>query len=483
MKPANLLFILSDEHNRKVMGCSGHPMVKTPNIDRLAAAGTRFSDAYCNSPLCVPSRASLATGRYVHQIGAWDNALPFDGSVPSWHHRLRENGHRVTAIGKLHFRSADDPNGFDEEIMTMHVPGGVGDPMGLVRKNAPPHLVTLKMSESAGRGDSSYQQYDDNITAAGEDWLRTRAGKYRDKPWALFVSLVAPHFPLIARPEWYNLYPEDSIPWPEQYAEDERPTHPWIASMRGVYVYDKSFNEERVRKAIAAYFGLVSFLDHNIGRLLAVLDETGLADTTRVLYSSDHGDNVGARGLWGKSNLYEDSAGVPLILRGPDVPRGVVCPEPVTLVDVFPTVIDCVGLPRKMSDADLPGTSLFDVIRGTKPRRAFSEYHATGAATGAFMIRKGTFKYVYYVDMPPQLFDLENDPWEKRDLAAEPGYEGLLRDCEADLRRVVDPEAADAQAFHDQALKAEDFGGREAILAKGSYGYSPAPGIAAGKHE
>lgn len=477
MKPSNLLFILSDEHNRKILGCSGHPMIRTPNLDRMASTGVRFSDAYCNFPLCVPSRASLATGRYVHQIGAWDNAHPYDGSVPSWHHRLTQNGHRVTAIGKLHFRSVDDPNGFSEEIMTMHVPGGVGDPIGLVRKNAPPHLVTLKMSESAGSGDSSYQQYDDNITAAAEDWLRNKAAKYRDKPWVLLVSLVAPHFPLISRPEWYNLYPEDSIPWPEQYAPDERPTHPFIAAMREVYVYDKSFDERRVRKAIAAYFGLVSFLDHNIGRLLSVLEDTGLAADTRVIYSSDHGDNLGARGLWGKSTLYEDAAGVPLIMRGPDIPAGVVCPEPVTLVDMFPTVVDCVGAARETSDAELPGTSLFDVVCGTKPARAFSEYHATGAEVGAFMIRKGTFKYIHYVGMPPQLFELESDPWEKRNLAEEPGYQGLVGDCEADLRLIVDPDVVEERAHRDQARKAEAFGGREGILSKGSYAYSPVPGI------
>lgn len=478
MTPTNLLFILADEHNRRILGCSGHPMVKTPNLDRLAARGVRFSDAYCNSPLCIPSRASLATGRYVHQIRAWDNAQPYDGTIPSWGQRLQQHGHRVAAIGKLHFRSTEDNNGFDEEIIAMHAPGGVGDPIGLVRKDAPPVAVTLRMSESVGCGDSTYQQYDDGITQAAERWLRASAPKYQDKPWVLFVSFVSPHFPLIARPKWYNLYPEDAVPWPEQYAQEERPTHPFIAAMREIYVYDKSFDQQRVRKAIAAYFGLVSFLDDNIGRLLQVLDETGLSSDTRVMYSSDHGDNLGARGLWGKSNLYEDSAGVPLILAGPGIPEGFVCREPVSLVDAFPTVLECAGVPAEPADHDLPGTSLFEVARGAKPRQpAFSEYHATGSVTGAFMIRYGAFKYIHYVGLPPQLFNLEVDPWEARDLASEPGYQGLVADCEAELRRIVNPEAADEQAHRDQAVKAEEFGGREAIIAKGTYGYSPAPAI------
>ncbi|MFZ2004825.1 MAG: sulfatase-like hydrolase/transferase, partial [Stellaceae bacterium] len=116
MTPSNVLFILSDEHSRRVLGCYGHQMIRTPNLDRLAANGIRFTDAYCNSPICVPSRASLATGQYVHDIRFWDNGIPYDGSVPSWHHRLKEAGHECVSIGKLHFRSIDDDNGFTEEV-------------------------------------------------------------------------------------------------------------------------------------------------------------------------------------------------------------------------------------------------------------------------------------------------------------------------------------------------------------------------------
>jgi choline-sulfatase len=200
-----------------------------------------------------------------------------------------------------------------------------------------------------------------------------------------------------------------------------------------------------------------------------------------VLYSSDHGDNLGTRGLWGKSTMYEESAGVPMILAGPGVARGLVCHEPVSLVDAFPTIVECVGAPVHPDDRDLPGASLFDVAQGTinsggPSRTILSEYHAAGAATGAFMIRKGRFKYVYYAGMPPQLFDLDADPQEARDLGTDPGYTGLVAQCEAELRRVVDPDAADALAKADQRARIAAFGGREAILARGSFGYSPAPG-------
>jgi choline-sulfatase len=480
MKPRNLLFIMSDEHSKRVLGCNGHPTIRTPNLDRLAASGVRFTDAYCNSPICVPSRASFQTGRYVHDIRFWDNAIAYDGSVPSWAHRLKAAGHRVDSIGKLHFRSADDDNGFTKEHMPLHVVEGKGDPIGMLRDPPPPRLAALKLAKDAGRGDSSYQGYDDRITEAAEGWLRERSTEPSDKPWVLFVSLVCPHFPLIARPEWFDLYPLDSVPWPGLYSPAERPTHPYVEAMRACQIYDQGFDDpQKVRTAIAAYMGLVSFVDHNVGRLMKVLEDTGLGAETRIIYTSDHGDNLGTRGLWGKSNMYEESAAVPMLMAGPEVPQGVTCREPVTLVDCFPTIVDCVGLAPHRDDRDLPGSPLMDIVRGTAPERTvLSEYHAAGAATGAFMIRKGRFKFVYYVGMPPQLFDLETDPYETRDLGQNPGYAGLVADCEIALRKVVDPEAADALARKDQGERVAALGGREAILAKGSFGYSPVPGTA-----
>jgi choline-sulfatase len=478
MQPRNLLFIMSDEHSRRVLGCHGHPMIKTPNLDRLAGRGVRFTDAYCNSPICVPSRASFQTGRYVHEIGFWDNANPYDGSVPSWAHRLKAAGHRVDSIGKLHFRGAEDDNGFSKEHMPLHVVDGIGDPIGMLRDPPPPRRAALRLAAEAGCGESSYQGYDDRITLAAETWLRERATGKEAKPWVLFVSLVCPHFPLIARPRWYNLYAEDKVPWPNLYANSERPTHPYLEAMRACQIYDQGFDEpNKVRKAIAAYFGLVSFVDHNVGRLLQCLEDNDLAGSTRVIYTSDHGDNLGSRGLWGKSNMYEESAGVPMIMAGPDVPANVVCREPVSLLDCYPTILASVGLPRHAADTHLPGAPLLDVVAGRVPARTvMSEYHAAGAVTGAFMIRKGKFKFIYYVGLPPQLFDLEADPQETRDLAPLAGYAGLVADCEALLRQIVDPERVDTQARQDQAARIAALGGREAILAKGSFGHSPVPG-------
>ncbi|HVC51885.1 MAG TPA: sulfatase-like hydrolase/transferase [Stellaceae bacterium] len=481
MKPSNVLFILSDEHSRRVLGCYGHEMIRTPNLDRLAARGIRFTEAYCNSPICVPSRASLATGQYVHKIRFWDNGIPYDGSVPSWHYRLKEAGHEVVSIGKLHFRSIDDDNGFTEEVMPLHVVEGIGDPAGWLREPLVERRAALRLARDAGPGDSDYQGYDGRITDAAVDWIKARAAASGGKPWALFVSLVCPHFPLIARSEWYGLYPEDKVPTPALYAPKDWPDHPYVQAIRECQVYQKGFAQHpgSLQRALAAYFGLVSYVDHNVGRLMDALDAAGLTETTRIIYSSDHGDNLGTRGLWGKSTMYEEAAGVPMIVAGPELPQGQVCRAPVSLVDAFPTILKWAGVAPNPADRDLPGLPLDEVALKVPRRTVLCEYHAAGAATGAFLIRKGPFKYVYYTGMPPQLFDLDADPQETRDLAKEPGYAGLVADCHKELCGVVDPDAADALAKADQRARIAAYGGREKILQLGGFGHSPVPGTKA----
>ena len=481
MQPANLLFIMSDEHSKRVLGCYGNPLIKTPHLDRLAVRGTRFADAYTNCPICVPARASFATGRYVHEIRCWDNAIAYDGCVPSWGHRLMEQGHRVTSIGKLHYLDSDPQrNGFDEEILPLHIVNGVGDLLGLIRDELPRRAGSARLGPEAGPGESEYTRYDRSIAGETVKWLSDEAPKYRGKPWALYVGFVSPHFPLIAPPEFYSLYPGDKVPWPDMYEPDQRPRHPFTDAMRKCMCFDEPFDPPMVRRAIAAYMGLVSFLDDNIGKILRALEETGLAASTRVIYASDHGDNLGTRGMWGKSTMYEESAGIPMIMAGPDVPRGNWCPTPVTLADGFPTFIHALGARPHPRDHGLPGHSLLDIAQGYVPRRTIlSEYHAAAAICGSFMIRHGKWKYVHYVGLPPMLFDLEADPYERQDLGRDARYDAVIRECEAALRAVVDPEAVDRLARVDQHAMIEKHGGTDAILKRGTFRYSPPPGVKA----
>jgi len=479
MTPKNMLVLMSDEHNAKILGCHGNAQAITPHIDALAARGTRFTNAYCNSPICIPARATFATGQYINQVGYWDNGDPYEGTVPSWHHRLRDSGHEAVSIGKLHFRSEDDDNGFSESQLAMHVVEGLGDLMGLVREDLPVRGGAYKIARSAGPGESEYTAYDRDITTAAVKWLKDAAERNHDKPWTLFVSWVCPHFPLTAPPEFYDLYDADALPWPKLYGAGERPAHPYVRDYAGSCNYDDHFHDDdTVRRAVASYYALCSFLDDNIGQVLAALDAAGLTDDTNILYTSDHGDNLGSRGLWGKSTMYEEAAAVPMILAGPDVDGGVVRDVPVSHVDCYPAFMECAGETLNETERAYPGTSLFELARGAAPdRTVLSEYHAMGSTTGAFMIREGQYKYVYYVGYPPQLFDLAADPEELSDLGADPGHAEIRAICEAKLRSVCDPEAVDARAKarqHEQMIR---HGGRAAVIERGDLGYSPPPGL------
>jgi choline-sulfatase len=485
MQSTNLIYILSDEHNKRVLGCYGHPMIKTPNLDALARAGTRFTSAYTNCPICVPARASFATGQYVHKVRCWDNAIAYRGDPPSWGHKLIAAGHHVASIGKLHYvDSQPGRNGFSEELLPLHIVNGVGDLLGLIREELPVRAGARKLGPEAGRGESEYTKYDRDIAAATCRWLDEEAPKHRDKPWVLYVGFVSPHFPLIAPPQFYDLYREDAVPWPDMYDAGTRPQHPFIDAMRKCMCYDDPFDAAMVRRAITAYFGLVSFLDDNVGKILRAVEAAGLSANTRILYSSDHGDNLGTRGMWGKSTMYEESAGIPLILAGAGVPRGNVVDAPVTLVDAYPTALQAVGLQDAGSTPGFPGHSLIEIADGYVPdRTVLSEYHAAAAATGAYMIRHGRYKYVHYVGMPPMLFDLQDDPHERADRGRDPAYAGVVARCEAALRKVVDPEAVDRLARADQREMIARHGGTAAILKLGTFRYSPPPGVAATFYE
>jgi choline-sulfatase len=227
----------------------------------------------------------------------------------------------------------------------------------------------------------------------------------------------------------------------------------------------------------AAYYGVVTYLDQQIGRVLAALEANGLAENTRIVYTTDHGEHLGGRGIFGKFTLYEESVTVPLILAGPDVPAGKVCQTPVSLVDSFPSVLEAVGATPTAEDADLPGGSWWRIAQEPdRERTVFSEYHALGTEAGIYMLRNRQYKYVHYTHQQPQLFDLLADPDECNDLSASPQHRAVLAGLEAELRAMLDPEAVDAQAKADQKAKVASLGGEEALRQRGSFENSPVPG-------
>jgi len=478
MKPANLLYILSDEHNRDSLGCYGHPLVKTPNLDRLAEQGVTFRSAYTNCPICVPARASLATDLYVHKIRYWDNAFPYDGRVPGWGHRLIDAGHRVDSVGKLHYRSRDDGDGFSEKYLPLNVVDGVGDVMGSIRDEIPVRTGSRAGITTAGPGSSTYLDYDVEIANQCCSWLEEAAERGPPgKPWVLFASFVCPHPPFIAPPELYDLYPLDDISLPVQYSLEDRPSHPALQAIRETMQYDEPFTDEEIRRVTAAYFGACTHLDLQIGRLLDTLAATGLASNTRIIYTSDHGESMGRRGLWGKFTMYEESVAVPLIMAGAGLPCGESRDDLVTLVDSYQTILEAVGQPLLDEEQELPGRSLWPIAAGDKLERiAFSEYHAVASHGASYMVRRGRYKYVHYVSAPAQLFDLDTDPQEVVDLAADPQLSAVRNELEMELRGLLDPDAMDRLAKSDQLSLIERHGGRDAVLRRGTFVNSPVPG-------
>lgn len=475
--PKNLLLILSDEHNPKVMGCAGHPDVQTPHLDRLAAGGVRYANASCSSPICVPARASLATGRHLFEMGYWDNVDAYDGRTPSWHHILRSQGHEVVSIGKLHYRGWEgDDYGFSESLLPMHIHGGRGEVKMLLR-NPPASIGSgANMLSSAKAGESDYTRYDSQITQRAVEWIQAHGRHRSNKPWVLMVSLVAPHFPLTAPPAFYALYADKLLQRPKAYQFGIDPqAHPFVRQYAEQSGYNLHFKcEDDVQRALCGYYGLVSYLDSHVGILLDALASSGLTENTRVMYTSDHGDNTGSRGLWGKSTMYTESVGVPMILSGPDIEAGRVEPAAVGHIDVYNTVLQAVGLEPQHSTASPGSRSLLGPIEGE--RVTFSEYHTVGSRAAVFMVQDAHTKYVHYCDHPPELFDLDHDPEELVNLANHPDHQARVAHWAKRLRSFCDPDEVDRRAKQRQRALIDFFGGEDAIRAgQGIGGYTPSP--------
>jgi choline-sulfatase len=419
--------------------------------------------------------------------------MGYDGRVRGWGHQLQDSGIPVESIGKLHYRRDEDPTGFDRQHNVMQIWEGIGQVWGSNRR---PFEKVMhqgmgalksdgrrqKLFKKIGPGESGYNRYDKSIADLTIEWLKDRtAGSAGDSsPWVLYVGFVAPHLPLVVPQEFYDLYPLDKLPLPKLRPQDGHSLHPWHFPQ--VFKDREFVSDDQRRIAIAAYLGLCSYLDYQIGRVLNALEEYGFSDHTRVVYTSDHGENLGARGLWGKTCLYQESTAVPLILAGPDIPAGRVVNTPVDFTDYQPTILEAVGLNPNACKIRSRGRSLFKIL--SEPyddkRIAFSEFHAFGSPTGAFMLRRGRYKYHYYVGFEPELFDLDSDPEETRNLAPDPEYKDLLKDFEAELRKVCDPETVDQRAKEDQDALIEKFGGAEKARLIGTPGATPVPG---GTHE
>jgi choline-sulfatase len=477
-KPMNLIFIISDEHNRKMTGCYGSPVVRTPNLDTLAKNGVKFNNAYCNCPICVPSRASMTTGEYAHKNNYWDNAHPYAGDVKGFGHRLVENGHTVITIGKLHYKNDDPHTGFPDQRLPLNVVDGIGDIPGCIRTEESPNLALGSFIKEAHWGDSSYQRFDKAVAKEAVNFLKNEA-KSLEKPWVLYIGFANPHFPFIADEKYKGLYPLDKVIMPKQYTKSERPMHKAIQFTRKQMGMEEGFDENSIRKALAVYYGMCSFLDEQVGKIINTLKEIGLDQKTRIIYTSDHGEMAGEHGLLQKYVLYEESVAVPLIISGPDISKGKVIKNNVSLIDIYPTILNNVGINLSKTEKKFPGISLLPIARGelNVNRTVFSEYHAALSITGSFMIRNDRYKYIYFTEgYPCQLFDLKKDPYELNDLSDKKEYQFIIEELHKELFKICDPDELNRRAKQDQSNLIKKYGSKEEVIKKfKKIPYSPAP--------
>jgi len=445
MHRPNIVLIMSDQHNPHVMGCAGDPYVRTPNLDRLAAEGVLFENAYCAHPLCVPSRMAFMTGRYPLDLGIWTNAGILSSDVPTFAHALNAAGYETVLCGRMHFVGPDQNHGFAQRLVGDISGARTGGDMrtlfeGVWSWKANRQTADTLRDDAVGPGKATYEVYDADVVARACRWIEDRAAAgERDVPFLLVVGFLLPHNPYVCTRSLFEEYLE-TLPPPVPYeTDDEHPAVIELKRTRGMH----TVTLEQQRRARAAYYGLTTTLDANVGRILDALDASGLRDSTHVVYTSDHGDLCGEHGLWWKDSFYEGSVGVPLIWVPPQAGvRGWRVRAPASLLDVSASMVDLAGAPelpgargRSLRPYFLEG----GISSGAPDREVFAETFAGGRP--GRMIRLGRWKLCMWDGWERvQLFDLEEDPHETCDLGAAPEFAEVRRDLTARLRREWDPE-------------------------------------------
>ena len=429
MTAPNILLIMADQLAPQFTATYGHKVVKTPCLDALAERGMRFDAAYCNSPLCAPSRFSFMSGQLISKIGAYDNASEFPASIPTFAHYLKTLNYSTCLSGKMHFVGPDQMHGFESRVTTDIYPSDFAWTPNWERpdERIDKWYHNMQTVKESGTAMASFQiDYDDEVEFAARRKLFDYA-RDGSKPWCMVASFIHPHDPYVARPEWWNLYSDDQIDMPHNadYASDAFGKR----ILEGIEANSKRLTDNEIRRARRAYYANVSYFDSKIGTLVRTVEEMGQIDNTIVIVTADHGDMLGEKGLWYKMNFYEHSARVPLVIAGPGVVVGQtsnVC----SLVDLMPTMVEIGGGSSAMFGTPSDGRSLMSLTRGEDDSisEAVGEYCAEMTGHPVFMIRRGDMKYIHCDSDPPQLFDISNDPWEQNNLVNHPAYITIVED-------------------------------------------------------
>ncbi|MEO1191554.1 MAG: choline-sulfatase [Pseudomonadota bacterium] len=448
MSKPNILFLQVDQLSALALKAYGDRVCHAPTLDRLAAEGLVFETAYCNFPLCAPSRFSMATGQLSSAIGAFDNAAEMPASIPTYAHYLRAAGYQTALSGKMHFIGPDQYHGFERRLTADLYPadfswvpnwGDEGD-----RDTNDARGVTV-----SGVCDRSVQiDFDEQVTFSAIQHLYDLARSDDRRPFFLQVSYTHPHEPFLCSQVFWDLYEERQIPPPRvaALAPDEQDAHTrrLLAdfSMLGV-----SFSAEEIARARRAYYGSISYLDSMLGRVLQVLEATGQAENTAIIFTSDHGEMLGERGLWFKKHFFEPALRVPLILRLPGRAPGRIA-TPASLVDLLPTFMGLAeGANWSSPTESLAGRDLIGLLDGpADPERPiYAEYLAEATTAPIFMIRRGRYKFIACESDPALLFDLEADPDERVNQADAPALAATLARFQAEVAETWDSQRLSAE--------------------------------------
>lgn len=448
-KKPNILVIQADQLTSEVLSSYGKPVAKTPNMDRLAAEGMVFRNAYCSVPLCGPSRMSMLSGQLASTVCAWDNAAEFSAEVPTFAHYLRALGYHTTLSGKMHFVGPDQLHGFEERLTTDIYPSDFYWTETLESRDGNTKSDDRGVRDSGICDRSPQLDFDELAMFKAEQYLWDLARRDGDQPFFLFVSLTHPHDPYYCTQEYFDRYTDDEIPMPTVGRIGSQAADPLTQYIMTRHELDKDFDPAVIRKSRRAYLGSVSYIDDQVGRLMRILKSIGADEDTVVLLIGDHGEMLGERGMWFKRHFYEWSARVPMIWWAPDRVRKGERFENVSLMDMLPTFLNFAG--------DAEGSSLVEPVQGRDllplmegraqdfDNVVYGEVMSDGLSSPVFMIRRDAWKLIEGPTHPAQLYNLAVDPNEETDLGQSLGDHVPMREAlQAELRRVWDADRIQA---------------------------------------
>jgi len=450
----NIVLIMCDSMDGRVMGCMDHPAMAhaTPNMDRLAEEGVLFSNTYSNSPLCVPSRASMWSGKYVHHCEAWNNFKGLEEDTPTFQTRLEDAGYIAKTFGRTDYLSGRHTIRARVSAWTRSA--------NLMRPNfrmEAPEILSDRRERVHNRDWDSVEKC--------IEWMRYASSP--KSPFMIHLGIGAPHPPFVTSGKYLEIIDDGGVEIPP--ADESR--HPALIYQRTIKNWMHGFSGEMIKKTRKIYFAMIAEVDGMVGKVMDHLKESGLDKSTFVIFTSDHGELAMEHRQFYKQSLYEPSVRVPLIVAGPGIQRGKQVKDLVSLIDIYPTLM---SLSQASCPEGLNGQSLMPLLKGEKDNRpdiVFSELHADSLNTGAFMLRRGKWKYVTYVGMEPQLFNLEEDPWEIDNLATSRKEE--VKKMDALIRKIVDYEKVDAKvkeydktSFREWRQKQKEVGTYEDVMAR-----------------